>query len=266
GFDVLSPRIAVVVQQQIDSETAGVGFSLNPLTNDYDEAVINANWGLGESVVSGAVTPDYFIVGKVDREILEQKLGTKQISTRLGPDGGTIQRKDHRSHEPSLDTGQLCELTEMICRIEALYEKPMDIEWAYADGRLHILQARPITAYVPLPPEMLTKPGERRRLYADAGLSQGLTINGPISPLGLAWVMGMLYSGMMERFLGIRDFTPAGGMVFSAGCRFYMNLSNTMRLGMTPKAMAKNTALTDALLAEILANIDSKQYRAETRP
>ena len=51
GFDVLSPRIAVVVQQQIDSEVAGVGFSLNPLTNDYDEAVIEANWGLGESVV-----------------------------------------------------------------------------------------------------------------------------------------------------------------------------------------------------------------------
>lgn len=266
GFDVLSPRIAVIVQQQIDSEVAGVGFSLNPLTNDYDEAVINANWGLGESVVSGVVTPDHFIVNKVGREILEKKLGTKQISIWLGPDGGTIERKDHRSRELALNNAQLCELTEAICRIEALYEKPMDIEWAYAGGQLHILQARPITAYVPLPPEMLTKPGERRRLYSDAGLGQGLTINGPISPLGLAWVIGMLYSRLMKRFLGIEDFTPAGGLVFSAGCRFYMNISNTMRLGMTPKAMAKNVAITDALLAEILANIDSKQYRAATRP
>ncbi len=72
GFDVLSPRIAVVVQQQIDSEVAGVGFSLNPLTNDYDEAVIDANWGLGESVVAGLATPDHFIVDKVGRHVVDE--------------------------------------------------------------------------------------------------------------------------------------------------------------------------------------------------
>ncbi len=67
GFDVLSPRIAVVVQQQINSEVAGVGFSLNPLTNDYDEAVVDANWGLGESVVAGLASPDHFIVAQGGR-------------------------------------------------------------------------------------------------------------------------------------------------------------------------------------------------------
>ena len=66
---MLSPRIAVVVQQQIDGEVAGVGFSLNPLANDYDEAVIDANWGLGESVVAGLVSPDHFIVDKVSRQV-----------------------------------------------------------------------------------------------------------------------------------------------------------------------------------------------------
>ena len=64
-----------------------------------------------------------------------------------------------------------------MCRIEELYCKAMGIEWAYAGGRLHVLQARPITPYVPLPPEMVTKPGERRRLYVDAALSKGMTIN-----------------------------------------------------------------------------------------
>ena len=154
GFDVLSPRIAVVVQQQIDSEVAGVGFSLNPLTNDYDEAVIDANWGLGESVVAGLVSPDHFIVNKVDRQVMEKKLGAKQISIWLGPDGGTIERQGHRSAEFTLSDIQLGELTEVMCRIEALYEKPMDIEWAYAGEQLYVLQARPITTYVPLPPEM----------------------------------------------------------------------------------------------------------------
>ena len=266
GFDVLVPRIAIVVQQQIASELAGVGFSLNPLTNDYDEAVIDANWGLGESVVAGLASPDHFVIDKVSGQLVESKLGAKQVSIWLDPNGGTVEREAYRSMDLTLNEAQLDELTRVLCRIEEISGHPTDIEWAYAEGQLHVLQARPITTHVPLPPEMATKPGERRRLYVDAGLSQGLTINEPISPLGLAWIVDMLYSGAMKRCAGIEDFTPAGGLVFSAGCRFYMNVSNTMCLGMTPKAMAKNAATTDALLAEILANIDPKQYRATRRP
>lgn len=163
GFDVLSPRIAVIVQRQIDSEVAGVGFSLNPITNDYDEAVIDANWGLGESVVAGLASPDHFIVDKVSRQVVDKKLGAKQVSISLGPDGGTIERNGHSSAELTLSDDQLAELTDVMCRIEELYEKPMDIEWAYAAGQLHVLQARPITTYVPLVPEMLTKPVHKRR-------------------------------------------------------------------------------------------------------
>ena len=121
GFDVLSPRIAVVVQQQIDSEVAGGGFSLNPLTNDYDEAVIDANWGLGESVVAGLVSPDHFIVDKVGRQVVNKKLGAKQVSIWLAPDGGTIERKGHRSAELTLSDAQLGKLTDVMCRIEELY-------------------------------------------------------------------------------------------------------------------------------------------------
>jgi len=266
GFDVLSPRIAVVVQQQIASEVAGVGFSLNPLTNDYDEAVIDANWGLGESVVAGLASPDHFVVDKVSGKHVQTKLGAKQVSIWLARDGGTVEYEGYRSTDLTLSEAQLGEIVEVLCRIEALYGHPTDIEWAYADGQLHVLQARPITTYVPLPPEMVTNPGERRRLYSDAGLSQGLVINEPISPLGLAWIQDMLYSSLLKILLGIEDFTPAGGLVFAAGSRFYLNVSNLMWLGMTPKAMAKHAASYDALIAEVLANIDPKQYRAVRRP
>jgi pyruvate,water dikinase len=214
GFDVLSPRIAVVVQQQIDSEVAGVGFSLNPLTNDYDEAVIDANWGLGESVVAGLVSPDHYTVDKVDRQVVDKKLGTKQVSIWLGPDGGTVEHKGHRSAEHTLSDAQLGELTEVMCRIEELYGKPMDIEWAYAGGQLHVLQARPITTYVPLPPEMLTKPGERRRLYVDAALSKGMTINAPISPMGIDWMEDFMSSFLSQVQ---PDVTPEEGLAFAAG-------------------------------------------------
>ena len=263
GFDVLSPRIAVVVEQQIDSEVAGVGFSLNSLTNDYDEAVIDANWGLGESVVAGLASPDNFRINKVSRQVVDKKLGAKQISIWLGSGGGTIERKGYRSAELTLSDAQLGELTDVMCRIEELYEKPADMEWAYAGDKLHVLQARPITTYVPLPPQMLTKPGERRRLYVDAALSKGLTINKPISPMGLAW-MEDLISPVLEKLVGT-DVTPKEGLAFSAGGRFYMNLSNMMWLA-SPKKMSKNSAYNDALMGEILANVDAKRYRAATRP
>jgi len=262
GFDILSPRFAVVIQRQIDSEVAGVGFSLNPLTNDHDEAVIDASWGLGESVVAGLVSPDHFIVDKVDRRVVHSTLGAKQVSSRLLADGGTIKRKNHRSAELSLSQAQIVELTDTIRRIEALYEQPMDIEWAYADDRLHVLQARPITTHVPLPPEMLTRPGEPRRLYADGALSKGMTTNSPISPMGLSWVEEF-YSSILGTF-GI-DVTLDKGLVFFAGGRMYMNLSNLMWLGGL-KRMSKASAANDALLAEILANIDESRYRAASRP
>ena len=267
GFDVLSPRIAVVVQQQIDSEIAGVGFSLNPLTNDYDEAVIDSNWGLGESVVAGLVSPDHFIVDKVSREVVEKELGAKQISIWRGSDGGTIERKSHRSLEFTLSETRLGELTDLICKIEDLYEKPVDIEWAYAGGQLHVLQARPVTTYVPLPPEMLTEPGQGRRLYADAALSKGLTINEPISAMGLA-SMQDLYLSLIDSFVGQpleRDVTPEEALWFFAGGRMYLNLSNMMWLAI-PKKMSKGTVAADALMADILSNIDVGRYRAPRRP
>ena len=124
-------------------------------------------------------------------------------------------RKGHRTAELTLSDAQLGELTDVMCRIEDLYEKPTDIEWAYAGGQLHVLQARPITTYVPLPPEMLTKPGERRRLYADAALSKGLTINKPISPMGLDW-MEDLISPVLEELVGT-DVTLEEGLFFNAG-------------------------------------------------
>ena len=93
GFDVWSPCIAVVVQQQVDSEVAGVGFSLNPVTNDYDEAVIEANWGLGTSVVEGLVSPDHFVVNKVERRVVEETRGDKHLSIWLDSAGGTTARE-----------------------------------------------------------------------------------------------------------------------------------------------------------------------------
>lgn len=271
GFDPLAPRLAVVVQEQVDSEVAGVGFSLDPVTNDYDEAVINASWGLGESVVAGLISPDHFVVDKVDLRIVERRLGAKQTSIWLTPDGGTHQRDGYRATEFSLDDEQLREVTGALSRIEALYGMPVDIEWAYAGSRLHILQARPITTYIPLPPELLTAPGARRRLYSDVSLASGLTINAPISPLGLDW-MQVLIEKMTTIMIGPtgsgstseRDAFREGLLLFVGG-RMYHDLSGPLWLA-SPARLAKANQDSDALMAAILANVDRDRYRAERRP
>ena len=152
GLAIGDPKIAVIVQEQIASEIAGVGFSLNPVTNNYDEAVVNANWGLGETVVSGTATPDTYLVDKIRFKVQSKTLGKKETSIWLMPDGGTEEKPDTRHDSFALSDTQILELARLIAHVERLYEKPIDIEWAYAKGRLFLLQARPITAYVPLPP------------------------------------------------------------------------------------------------------------------
>ena len=266
GLDRWSPRIAVIVQRQIASDIAGVGFSLNPVTNDYDEAVIEANWGLGSSVVEGLVSPDHFVVGKVMGQTKEESLGSKGFSVWLDPDGGTVERKVHHSTNRTLTDAQIREVTDVICRIETLYKVPIDIEWAYADGKLHVLQARPITTYVPLPDEMMTKPEERRRLYADAALSKGLTTNAPLSSLGLDSLESMFWK-LLKSWVSPSNngLSPKDAPFFFAGCRMYVNYSSLMWLA-SPKKLARSAAPTDALMARILANVDRAKYRTDKRP
>jgi pyruvate,water dikinase len=264
GFAVDDPRIAVIVQQQISSERAGVGFSLNPITNDYDEAVIDANWGLGESVVSGQVSPDHFVVNKVTRSIVEKQPGGKETSVWLQDDGGTVEKPDPRTDEFSLSEAELLEIVDMISQVEELYGQPMDTEWAYAEGKLYMLQARPITAYIPLVPEMRTEPEEDRILYLDAALTEGLTTNAPIAPMTLDWLFKSV-AIWGEPFVGPievpADGDPHESLLFGTGGRYYMNLSQLLTL-FGAGNIAKLFGPADALLGELLENLDEDRYRA----
>jgi len=266
GFDPFSPRLAVVVQTQIDSEVSGVGFSLNPITNDYDEAVFDASWGLGESVVSGAVTPDHFVVNRASGEILSRELGTKKSSLHLDHAGGLQSRFGYRSVELCLDDEMLGELVAAIATIEALFGLPVDIEFCFAEGMLFILQARPITAWVPLPETMLTPPGARRRIYMDIALSGGLTINAPISPIGQSW-MARFARELVQTYLGELpvELGPDDQMWFLEGGRMYQDLSNLLWL-VSPARLAKGMRGKDALMADTIANVSAAEYRAATRP
>ncbi len=267
GLVLALPRMAVVVQQQLASVVAGVGFSLNPINNDYDEVVIDASWGLGEAVVSGRITPDHWVVDKLTRGVIETEAGAKQIEIVLNDNEGGVRETAARpSKALSLSDAQVAELTELIKAIEALFDQPVDIEWAFADGRLHVLQARPITRYVPLPPELTTAPGERRRLYIDAALSKGLTTNAPVSVLGLDNLQRG-FSTIIESWVGRSRLEPApeDELFLFVGARMYMNLSPVLWIA-SPRMLAKSNAPTDMLMAKTLETVDRKRYRSANGP
>jgi pyruvate,water dikinase len=265
-LDPFAPRLAVVVQRQIDSDVSGVGFSLNPVTNDYDEAVIDANWGLGTTVVDGRVSPDHFVGNKVDRRLVEATTGAKDVSEWLPADGGIEARDETRAAERTLGDAQVQEITDVLCHIEDLYERPVDVEWAYADGRLYVLQARPITAYVPLHPSLRTAPGEPRRLYADSGMAKGAAINAPISPMGQS-VIEDFGTYLADWFLGDVDLNldTDETLLLVAPGRVYQNLSPLLTM-VGAERLASGFLESDSRIAKVLTTADVDRYRRSEKP
>jgi pyruvate,water dikinase len=139
--------IAVVVQQLVEAQVAGVLFTVNPVTGARDELMINAAWGLGEAIVSGRVTPDTIVINKQTGAIASQEIAGKEIMTvRL--DQGTREEPvpAEKRSRAALEPAQVAELARLGIKIEQLYGQAMDIEWAMCDGRTYIVQARLVTA------------------------------------------------------------------------------------------------------------------------
>lgn len=145
GYGQSEVALAVVVQQMVESETAGVLFTADPVTCDAERIQINAAYGLGESVVAGRVTPDSYLCSK-DGVCLHAAMGQKQ--TEIVYDGdGTREAAvpEARRRARALSDGDIRALCAQAVCIERHYGRPMDIEWAIRDGQVYILQARPIT-------------------------------------------------------------------------------------------------------------------------
>jgi rifampicin phosphotransferase len=129
--------IAAVVQRLVPAEAAGVMFTIDPVSGTPDQVVVSANWGLGESVVAGDVTPDVAVVDRASVTLVSYQLGGKEVMTV--PDGaGTLEAEtpaDLRA-APVLSPGQTDELARVGLAIEELYGEPVDVEWARADSEL----------------------------------------------------------------------------------------------------------------------------------
>jgi len=261
GFDIHDPRIAVVVQKQLNSTASGVAFSVNPLTNDYDEAVFNANFGLGESVVSGVCTPDTLVVDKVTMRVKERVLGAKEERIMLNEQGGTTSVSDDAaSQEFAVTDGHVLSLTRYIKTLEEVFRKPVDVEWALEGDHEYILQARPVTSYVALPPSVVTPPGHPRKLYWDVALSVQ-AFEKPMSVMGTS-VIRKLMSEWPRRIVG---FEFAGNdvnhsIVLPAAGRIYAVLSHIMSI-FGEGGVKKVLTAMDPISAQAFEDTDISVYK-----
>ncbi|HIE50417.1 MAG TPA: hypothetical protein EYP85_01545 [Armatimonadetes bacterium] len=168
--------MAVVVQRMIDAEIAGVLFTVNPVTGAEDEMVVEAVWGLGESLVSGRVTPDRYLLSKVDGQVKEEHIAVKTVQLTVA---GEEAVPEAQRTQPCLRPKVLRELADLGQRIENFYEGvPQDVEWAYDGRQVWILQSRPVTGQLAARNQKREAGGtrrsillaaERERLAAEAG-------------------------------------------------------------------------------------------------
>src|SRR5262249_24923960 len=150
GFDHRQAAMAVVVQTMVQCEVAGVAFSVNPVSGDLSEIVIDANFGLGESVVSGEGEVDHWTLDKKTGAVREARIARKTRAARSAEQGTReVELTAAEGERPALDAAQLAELAALVTKVEGSYRFPQDIEWGLERGRLHLLQARPIATIPP---------------------------------------------------------------------------------------------------------------------
>ena len=148
GFAHGDVSLAVVVQEMFPSEVSGVMFTVNPVTSDVGEIIVNASWGLGEAIVGGHVNPDQFVIDKHTQRISGRIINDKNVMIVPGADGtGAVEVAvpEERRRVASLTDGMLLELARLGQRIEAHYGYPQDVEWGFARGKLAVLQSREVT-------------------------------------------------------------------------------------------------------------------------
>ncbi len=213
-----SVDMALLIQELVPAESAGVMFTMNPVTDRVDQIVVNANFGLGESVVSGNAEPDTFILAKGSHAIVERRLGTKRVVTQRQSDGVEEVPLEGRYRESfSLSDGQLRQLAKAAESIEAHYDCPMDVEWAFVGDTLHMLQARSVTTgLAPYLSDQLDQWARERNLDADPDQTwiRGSVLSGlRLSPLYYS-EMSAFFADMFVKIAKLHGAPPIRRKIF----------------------------------------------------
>ncbi len=198
GVDHRKVHMAVIVQQMVVPEAAGILFTADPVTSNRKVSSVEASLGLGEALVSGLVNADSYEVR--DGEVVAKAIATKQLAIRARPAGGTQEQAidPPRQQQPALTDAQAVRLAQLGRRIEAHFGCPQDIEWCLVDDDFQIVQSRPITTLFPIP---ATDDGGNH-VFVSVGHGQMMT--DAMKPLGIS----------MWQLTALPRMYEAGGRLF----------------------------------------------------
>lgn len=262
GFGHRHVALAVVVQQMVVPDAAGILFTADPVTGHRGTLTIDAGYGLGEALVGGLVTADLYRVDRRTGALKEVRVGDKKVEIRALPGGGTIIEDvpEDRRRARVLDDPAVAALTDLGARVEAHYGGvPQDLEWCLVGARLWLVQARPITSLYPLP-EPPPADGALH-LYLSFGHVQNMI--DPITPMGRDLWRTVFPIGKARLDELPRGPTP----MVDAGSRIFLDITPALRLAPTRRLILRILrAVYPDIAAGIATLVDRPELQAAAKP
>lgn len=239
--------VGVVIQAMVPADVAGAMFTVNPLSGDPGEMVINASYGLGSLVMDGRVSPDTYRIDKASGFVRDRVLGDKALAARWRAGEGVREeevRAEDRARE-SLSEDLLEALVDLGRRVEDHFDDARDVEWAAAGGTLYLLQARPVTAlsHPPRRSGRRKKDGKDRSRMVWSNLNVGEALPGVATPLTWSILSEFSDRGFRRAFGAVGCKVPKDAeLVASFRGRIYLNMTEFMEIagqvpGMRPKKL-----------------------------
>lgn len=248
GIPHAEVALSVVVQQMVQSEASGVLFTANPLTGNRAETVIDATLGLGEALVSGQVEPDHYIVDSRSGRILQKTLGAKALAIRGQSGGGTVTDHTDAATQQALPDPVIQEVTRLGQQVADLYGTPQDIEWGWADGKLYLLQSRPITSLYPIPKTDFPEP---LQAYFSFGAIQGML--DPMTPLGQDAIRLIFAGG--ARLFGLKYTLESQPLLVTAGERLWVRMTLVLRNRLGRKIIRKALGVIEPSIGQAVEQL-----------
>jgi pyruvate,water dikinase len=245
GFDHRRVLLCVIVQRMVMPEVSGILFTADPVDGRRHIVSIDAGFGLGDALVSGLTSADLYKIDKRTRAIVQKSIARKTLAIVPLPEGGTRREAlgGERATQASLSDAQALALADMGARIEAHYGSPQDIEWCIEDGRIDVVQSRPITTLYPLPDG--ADPNGPLAVYLSFGHVQVMTEALP--PFARSIWRHVFPFG--------RDHSGVSQTMVTAGGRLYINVSWLMRTAPFGEVLPKAMRVADRLVADGVADV-----------
>lgn len=216
GFHKQKVSVAVVVQAMVESEKSGIAFSVHPVTQDHNQIIIEAGFGLGEAIVSGSITPDSYVVRKDDWRITEKQIHTQERGLYRAKNGGSEWKTlpKVKGSQPTLSDSETIALAKLVTKIERHYRFPVDVEWAQEGNKIFITQSRPITT---LSASSADQSNDFRFMWGQkqsAMISEAmmwqlmntLTVSGKFVPSHIPETLFIMKDGVFEHFMPVNSY------------------------------------------------------------